>query len=133
MQSIENKILTKINRIPSGSLIFPEDSYALGTSEAIRLELHRLEKKQEITRVAQGIYVRPKISELMGIVIPSAEEVAKAIIKRDHIRTVPTGSYAFNALGLHNIKCCSFHFCEIKINKNRIIEQVFELQYTVNQ
>jgi hypothetical protein len=31
---------------------------------------------------------------------PSAEEVADAIIKRDRIRTVPTGSYALNALGL---------------------------------
>jgi hypothetical protein len=32
--------------------------------------------------------------------IPSAEEVAEAIAKRDKIRTVPTGSYALNALGL---------------------------------
>ena len=32
--------------------------------------------------------------------LPSAEEVAEAIAKRDRIRTVPTGSYALNALGL---------------------------------
>jgi hypothetical protein len=32
--------------------------------------------------------------------VPSAEEVAEAIAKRDKIRTVPTGSYALNALGL---------------------------------
>ena len=53
-----------------------------------------------IVRVAQGIYARPKISKLIGVVIPSAEEVAVAIAKRDKIRTVPTGSYALNALGL---------------------------------
>lgn len=51
-------------------------------------------------RVAQGIYVRPKESELIGKLIPTAEEVAEAIAKRDSIRTVPTGSYALNALGL---------------------------------
>jgi hypothetical protein len=32
--------------------------------------------------------------------LPSAEEVAKAIAKRDRIRTIPTGVYALNALGL---------------------------------
>ena len=53
-----------------------------------------------IVRVAQGIYVRPKISKLIGALVPSAEEVAEAIAKRDRIRTVPTGSYALNALGL---------------------------------
>jgi hypothetical protein len=51
-------------------------------------------------RVAQGIYVRPKESKLIGKLTPSAEEVAEAIAKRDRIRTVPTGSYALNALGL---------------------------------
>jgi uridine kinase len=44
--------------------------------------------------------VRPKISEYIGEVMPSAEEIATAIAKRDKIRTVPTGVYALNALGL---------------------------------
>jgi hypothetical protein len=50
--------------------------------------------------VAQGIYVRPKESSLIGKQTPTAEEVAEAIAKRDKIRTTPTGSYALNALGL---------------------------------
>ena len=81
-------------------LLFPEDFDAIGTSEAVRLALHRLERKKEIRRVAQGIYVRPKISKLIGEMLPSIEEVASAIAKRDHIRIVPTGTYALNALGL---------------------------------
>jgi hypothetical protein len=32
--------------------------------------------------------------------MPSAEEVAKGIAKRDKIKMVPTGTYALNALGL---------------------------------
>jgi hypothetical protein len=67
---------------------------------AIQKSLERLAEKQFIVRVAQGIYVRPKISKLIGTMLPSAEEVAQAIAKRDRIRTVPTGSYALNALGL---------------------------------
>jgi len=100
MQSIEDKIIGKIIKIKTGKLIFPEDFHSLGSSEAIRLSLHRLEKENRIKRVAHGIYVRPVISKFIGEVLPSAEEVAKGIAKRDRIRIVPTGVYALNALGL---------------------------------
>lgn len=98
--SIEKNILKRIKSIPKGELFMPDDFSDLGSSEAVRLSLFRLEKEGIITRVAQGIYVRPKESSLIGPLTPSAEDVAEAIAKRDKIRTVPTGSYALNALGL---------------------------------
>lgn len=98
--SIEEKILQRIKSIQKGDLFLPGDFIDLGSSEAIRISLFRLEKEGIITRVAQGIYVRPKESSLIGPLTPSAEDVAEAIAKRDKIRTVPTGSYALNALGL---------------------------------
>jgi hypothetical protein len=98
--SIEDKIVAQIAALPKGELLLPADFQELGSSEAVRLSLFRLEKKDFILRVAQGIYVRPKESSLIGKLTPSAEEVAEAIAKRDRIRTVPTGSYALNALGL---------------------------------
>jgi hypothetical protein len=100
MQSIEKQIERSIKSKPKGSLILPDDYLSYGTSTAVRKALGRLEDKKVIIRVAQGIYVRPKISKLIGQLVPSAEEVAEAIAKRDRIRTVPTGSYALNALGL---------------------------------
>lgn len=100
MASIEGIILQRIEAIPKGELFIPSDFSDLGSSEAVRLSLYRLEKGKVISRVAQGVYVRPKESGLIGKLIPSAEEVAEAIAKRDRIRTVPTGSYALNALGL---------------------------------
>ena len=98
--SIENQIQERITSLPKGELLLPVDFSDLGSSEAIRIALFRLEKEGIIIRVAQGIYVRPKESNLIGKIIPSAEEVAEAIAKRDHIRTVHSGSYALNALGL---------------------------------
>ncbi|MFN7846278.1 MAG: DUF6088 family protein [Bacteroidota bacterium] len=98
--SIEEKILKRIKAIPKGQLFLPVDFIDLGSSEAIRVSLFRLEKEATIKRVAQGIYVRPKQSRLIGPLTPSAEDVAKAIAKRDRIRTLPTGSYALNILGL---------------------------------
>ena len=100
MQSVENKIEKSIKSKSKGSLIFPNDYIAYGSSGAIRKALDRLEDKKVIVRVAHGIYVRPKMSELIGPILPTAEEIAEAIAKRDKIRTVPTGSYALNALGL---------------------------------
>jgi predicted transcriptional regulator of viral defense system len=100
MQSIEKQIEKSIKSKPKGSLVLPCDYLTIGSSEAIRKALNRLEEKKVIIRVAHGIYVRPKISKLIGLLTPSAEEVAEAIAKRDRIRTVPTGSYALNALGL---------------------------------
>jgi ribosomal protein S19E (S16A) len=100
MQSVESKILRLVRASNRGSLIFPEDFSEIGSSEAIRVALHRLEKENILTRVAQGIYVRPKMSKYIGQVLPSAEEVASGIASRDKVRTVPTGAYALNALGL---------------------------------
>lgn len=100
MQSIENKIERSIKNKLRGALILPGDFFTYGSSEAIRKALGRLEDKKIIVRVAHGIYVRPKMSEFIGPVLPTAEEIAEAIAKRDKIRTVPAGSYALNALGL---------------------------------
>jgi hypothetical protein len=100
MESIEKQIERSIKSKPMGTLVLPDDYLSFGSSDAIRKALDRLQDKNMLIRVAQGIYVRPKISKLIGTLIPSAEEVANAIAKRDKIRTVPTGSYALNALGL---------------------------------
>lgn len=100
MQSIEKQIEKAIKSKPRGTLVLPSDFLLYGTPKAVQKSLERLENKRVIIRVSQGIYVRPKISKLIGTLTPSAEEVAEAIAKRDRIRTVPTGSYALNALGL---------------------------------
>jgi hypothetical protein len=100
MKSIEKQIEKSITTKRKGTLFLPDDFLSYGSSEAIRKALGRLEDKKIIIRVSQGIYVQPKISKLIGPLTPSAEEVAEAIAKRDKIRTIPTGSYALNALGL---------------------------------
>jgi hypothetical protein len=99
-QSIEKQVEKSIKSKPKGTLVMADDYLNYGSADAIRQALGRLVNKQVIVRVAQGIYVRPKISKLLGALVPSAEEVAEAIAKRDRIRTLPTGSYALNALGL---------------------------------
>ena len=98
--TLENKIITKIKKAGRGSLFFVNDFIAFGNSKAVNKVLERLVAKNEIKRVARGIYTRPKTSSLIGEVMPTAENIAKAIAKRDKARIVPTGSFALNAIGL---------------------------------
>lgn len=62
--------------------------------------MERLVKSGELERVTTGIYVRPVIDKYIGKVLPSIEEIAVSIAKRDRATIIPTGSYALYKLGL---------------------------------
>ena len=96
----ETKVRTKFRTARRGALFFIDNFLAFGNSKAVNKVLERLVEKGEILRVATGIYTRPEKSELLGVVLPGIEEVAKAISKRDKARIVPTGNYSLHALGL---------------------------------
>ncbi len=100
MQSVENKIEKTIKSKPKGYLLFSDDFSHRGSAESVRKALQNLKEKGLIKSVAHGIYVRPVKDEYIGEVLPTAEEVAKAIARRDKIKLVPTGAYAMHALGL---------------------------------
>lgn len=100
MLTIENKIINKIKKAGRGSLFFTNDFITFGNSKAVSKALERLVDKDELKRISRGIYTRPKTNKLIGEVIPSKEDVAKAIAKRDKARIIPTGNYALNMLGL---------------------------------
>jgi hypothetical protein len=104
MQSVVNQIENKIKKQRRGKIIFASDFAGIGTSEAIKKALLRLQKSGLLVRVAHGIYCYPKLNTFKysdeKYSLPSVEEIAEQIAKRDKIRIVPTGSYALNALGL---------------------------------
>jgi hypothetical protein len=104
MESIVNQIENKIKQKGRGNLFFARDFAALGTNDAVRKALQRIEKSGLTVRVGYGIYCYPKLNTLKFIddkySLPTIEEIAYAIAKRDKIRIVPTASYALNALGL---------------------------------
>jgi len=104
MESAASQIKDKILKSKRGKLFFPDDFATLGTPDAIRLALGKLQKSGLLMRVAHGIYYYPKINRNKYIkskfLSPSIDEIAYGIAKRDKIRIVPTGVYALNALGL---------------------------------
>lgn len=83
-----------------GKIIFPEDYLHLGSPEAIHMALSRLTKEKELVRLAKGIYLRQKVDEIIGPLVPSMEDIAKAIAQKEHVVIRPTGVYAMNKLGI---------------------------------
>lgn len=99
--SIDDQIENIIKASKRGSIFFPVEFKKIGSQSAIHTTLHRLEKKGLIVRLAKGIYTKPKLSKLLNTeVLPSLEEIANAIAKRDNARLLPSGSYALYALGI---------------------------------
>jgi hypothetical protein len=100
MHSIDDNILKKIKKARGGTLFFVDDFLDFGNAKAVSKALERLVQKEELHRVARGIYSRLVIDPLLGLLKPSTEKIADAIRRRDKARIVPTGSLALNALGL---------------------------------
>ncbi len=95
-----NKIENLIKQTEKGKLIFISDFSDFGNYDTVRKSLQRLVNKELITRISKGIYYVPKKDNILGNLYPSAEEIGKAIAKRDRARIIPTGAFAQHLLGL---------------------------------
>jgi len=100
MESSKNQIQTKISKASFGEIFFLDNFVKYGSSENIRKILSRLEEDGVVMRLAQGIYLKPKIDPLLGVIYPTTEEIAKQIAQRDKARIAPTGIMALFLLGL---------------------------------
>jgi hypothetical protein len=97
---IEKVLLEKINSLKKGSILFAEDFLSIGSSTSINRALSRLLEKGVLIRLAKGIYLYPKINNIIGPLYPSLNEIALEIAKRDKARIIPTGIEALNQLNL---------------------------------
>ena len=98
--STDDHIIAKIRDSKSKKFFFVDDFITIANYKAVNKALERLVERGVLTRVAQGIYARPKIDPLLGEMLPTAEQIAEAIAKRDKARIIPTGAYALHMLGL---------------------------------
>lgn len=102
MESIDDKILSKLQKCGRG-VVFSAARFAhFGSTEAVRKAVVRLCNAETIIRIAQGIYCFPVIDKELGlgIIYPTFDEIASYIAKRDKAQIAPAGAYAINKLGL---------------------------------
>ena len=126
-ESVNRIIELKINRYKPGQVFLPSDFKELGTSTAIRKSLSRLVETGLLDRMGQGIYVIPKNDKVFGKVLPSMEQLAEALAKKEHVKIKPSGQYALNKVGLSTQVPMKLVFLttgnskRIQIGKNAII------------
>ena len=99
-QTINSRVRSRIYGHGRGWVFTPRHFRALGGTAAIDSCLRRLRAAGIIRQLARGLYDYPVIDPVLGIVTPSADAIARALVARDAIRIQPSGAYAANVLGL---------------------------------
>ena len=95
-----SEITKRIENMHEGQILFISDFSDLnGNEKVVSRALSAEEKKGNIVRLANGMYLRPKNTRF-GIVYPSVDEMVKAIAHRDKSKVQPCGMTALNMLGL---------------------------------
>ncbi len=102
MDSIASQIESRITRWKRGKIFFFKDFLDIADYENVRKTLTRLCNSEKIIRVAKGIFCYPRVDTKygLGVIKPTANEIALAVAKHDNIKINPTGAYAMHALGL---------------------------------
>lgn len=85
-QSIDNKVIVKIKKSGKGfAIFFVDDFLSIGNAKAVSKALERLVQRQELNRVARGLYARLAEDPILGPLKPSTEDIAEAIRRRDKL------------------------------------------------
>ena len=101
MNSIENKVLSRIYGIGKGYAFSSSDFIDKFSINNIDKALSSLTKKKKIRRVARGIYDYPKYSDLLQKELsPDIEQVARAYARKFNWKIEVSGDTALNILGL---------------------------------
>lgn len=97
MSSISTKIHNRIKGKGRGWVFGPADFLDLATRDTVDQTLSRLVKQDKIRRLGRGVYDFPKTDDLIGVLYPASEDVAKVLASDDVI--FQSGAMAANILG----------------------------------
>jgi len=100
INSTDSRILRRIRSRGRGWVFTPDSFTDLGTRRAVDLALMRHRNSGSIRQLARGLYDYPKTDPQLGMLQPSADDIAHALAGRDASRLQPSGAYAANLLGL---------------------------------
>ncbi len=99
VKSIVNTVKNRIFGHGRGWVFTAHNFSDLGSDSGVRTALSRLQEDKVIRRVFRGIYDYPKTHEVLGLLSPSTESVAKAYADRSGAKIQATGAYAANVIG----------------------------------
>ena len=104
METIENDILARLSKRGRGRIFFAQEYYDLWPESSVRFALSNLAQQGRIVRLARGVFCYPRLSEYgMKMLLPDADEIARAIARKTHVRIVPYGDQAAYLVGLTGV------------------------------
>lgn len=115
----------RIEALPEDSVLFRSD-FPEYHSEFVGSTLSELTSSGVLSKIAQGIYVKPRKSRF-GLLLPSVEKVVKSIAARDKAEVLPSGMTSLNALGLSTQLPMSYTYLTtgsertIKLNNRQVV------------
>lgn len=98
--SVDAAIRAVLSAAVAGRVFSPMDFAHLGSRAAVDKVLSRLAASGTVRRVARGLYDVPRAHAVLGQLLPSADQIARAIAGKGSLRLQPSGAYAANLLGL---------------------------------
>ena len=100
MDSVKNRIMRRVRAKRRGWVFTPSDVADLGSRGAVDVALQRLVDAGQVRRLSRGLYDYPKRHRRLGLLSPSARDLAKAIARKNGVKIGPSGAAAANRLGL---------------------------------
>lgn len=102
MQYIEDKIIGSLKKRGRGTAFSTDEFSHYGNPDSVQKAISRMVQKGLLLRVCHGIYCYPKVDKELefGPLLPSYDEIAQVIAKRDRVKIFPAGALAQNILGL---------------------------------
>ena len=97
---ITSKIKQRIIGKGRGAIVAPSDFLDIGSRASVDQALSRLADQGVIRRLTRGLYDYPKKSPRFGYLSPSADDIAKAVARKDNQVLQPSPAMAANQLGL---------------------------------
>ena len=98
---IYDEIKNRIASYEDGEIFFTTDFIDIATLATARKCLGRQTKEENIRRVMDGMYEKPRYSDVIDAYLPTdPEKVANAIAAKYHWTISPCGDVALNKLGL---------------------------------
>jgi predicted GNAT family acetyltransferase len=100
MQPISKQVLARIYGNGRGWVFSPASFLDLDDQRTVAVVLSRLVSRGTIRRLSRGLYDYPKKHHRIGVLAPSPDAIAKALVSKAGIRLQASEAYAANLLGL---------------------------------
>ena len=100
MDGVKNRIMRRVRAKRRGWVFTPSDVADLGSRGAVDVALQRLVDAGQVRRLSRGLYDYPKRHPKLGLLNPSARDLANAIARKNGVKIGPSGATAANRLGL---------------------------------